>query len=363
MLNGDSVLFNRQPSLHKLSMMGHVAKILPVKTFPIHPGVCEPYNADFDGDEMNMHMPQTLEARQEIERILDVKHQLISPSSGESVIGCNQDSITGLYILTKGNFNITKQKAVEFLFDINYKDIDRINFKEKVSGAELFSILLPKDFNFIDENKFGNILIEEGVLKKGVIDKKIVGSGGGTLLRHLQKNYPTEVVLETISYLSNIGIEVLLKRGFTISMEDFDVSEEISKKISNMNKQAYRKFDNLYEKFKEGNLKRLTGLTEEQTFEIKTVQILNQIRDDCLNIVKEELNPNSGTMLMTTSGGMGKVISIVQMHTGVGQQILRGSRICRGFKNRTLSCFEKDDLSPIARGYIESPLRIGLNSY
>ena len=359
LLDGDSVVFNRQPSLHKLSMMGHIVKVLPIKTFAINPGVCKPYNADFDGDEMNLHMPQTLEARQEVERLMDVKHQLISPASGDAVIGCVQDSITGLYVLTN-EMVLDREEALELLFSIGFKDLSRINFGKKVKGSEIFSVILPEDLNFIGESKSGDVVIKDGKLIKGVIDKKTIGDGGGTLLRHLHKNYGSSVVLDTVSFMFNLGIQALRKKGFTISMRDFDIPKEIEKEVSKINSKAYKGIDNVIEEYKKGKFERLAGLSAESSFEIKILSLLNGIRDDSMKIVQTQLDKSTGTMLMADSGAMGKVLSIVQMHAGVGQQSLRGQRLTRGFTDRTLSCFKRGDLSPQARGYIKSSLRKGL---
>lgn len=363
LLDGDSVVFNRQPSLHKLSMMGHIVKILPIKTFAINPGVCKPYNADFDGDEMNLHVAQTLEARQEIESMMDVKHQLISPASGEAVIGCAQDAITGLFILTKGEEVYEREDALELLFAIGFKDLNRINFGKKVKGSEIFSVILPQDLDFYGQSKSGEVEIKNGKLISGIIDKKTIGDGGGTLLRHLHRNYGSEVVLDTVSYMFNLGIQVLKKRGFTISMGDFDIPANIEKEIEKVNKKVFNEIDKVIEKFETGKLDRITGLTLEQTLEIKVLQLLNSIRDDSMKIVQTELDRNNGTMLMADSGAMGKVLSIVQMHAGVGQQSLRGQRISRGFQGRTLAMFKKHDMSPAARGYINSSLRKGLKPH
>ena len=359
LLDGDSVIFNRQPSLHKLSMMGHIVKVLPIKTFAINPGVCKPYNADFDGDEMNLHMPQSLEGRQEVERIMDVKHQLISPASGDAVIGCIQDSITGLYYLTR-HAEYDREDAVELLFSIGFKNLDRINFGKKVKGSEVFSAVLPQDLNFTGESKSGKVVIKNGKLVEGVIDKKTIGDGGGTLLRHLHKNYGSESVMEIIGFMFNLGIQVLKKNGFTISMGDFDIPKEISMEVDKVNKKVFKQIDKVIEEYKSGKLERLAGLSLENSFEIKVLQLLNSIRDESMKIVQTELDKSSGTMLMADSGAMGKILSIVQMHAGVGQQSLRGQRLTRGFKDRTLSYFRSDDIGAEAKGYIKSSLRKGL---
>jgi len=365
LLDGDSVIFNRQPSLHKLSMMGHIAKVLPIQTFAINPGVCKPYNADFDGDEMNLHMPQTLEARQEVERLMDVKHQLISPASGDAVIGCIQDSITGLYVLTRNaKETFSREVAIELLFSIGFKDMDRMNFKsEKVTGAEIFSTVLPIDLDFVGESKSGSVIIKKGMLVEGVIDKKTIGDGGGTLLRHLHKNYGADLVLDVVSYMFNLGIQTLKKKGFTVSMKDFDISKEIESGVEKINNTVLKEIDSIIGEYESGKLERMAGLSAKQTFEIRVLQLLNSIRDESMKIVKSELDSESGTMLMVDSGAMGKVLSIVQMHAGVGQQSLRGQRLTRGFNGRTLSMFKPGSLGAEAGGYIKSSLRKGLQPH
>ncbi len=362
LLDGDSVIFNRQPSLHKLSMMGHIVKVLPIKTFAINPGVCKPYNADFDGDEMNLHVAQTLEARQEIERLMDVKHQLISPASGEAVIGCVQDSIAGLYLLTK-ELTYSKKEAIDILFAIGFRELEKINFKNTVSGKELFSVILPEGVNFIGESKSDKVKIVNGSLIEGIIDKKTVGDGGGTLLRHLHKNYGAEIVLVCVSYMFKLGIEVLRRRGLTISMGDFDIPETIVNEVDKINHNIYTQIDKVIEDYKTGKLVRKTGFNLEQTREFMILQLLNSIRDESMKIIQEEIDHTTGTMIMADSGARGNTLSIVQMHTGVGQQSLRGHRISRGFSNRTLSHFKKGDITPEAKGYIKSALKKGLKPY
>ena len=101
MMDDDLVLFNRQPSLHRISIMCHRAKVLENRTFRFNECVCTPYNADFDGDEMNLHLPQTEEARAEALVLMGNKSNLVTPRNGELLIAANQDFITGGYLLTQ----------------------------------------------------------------------------------------------------------------------------------------------------------------------------------------------------------------------------------------------------------------------
>ena len=176
LIDGDIALFNRQPSLHRMSMMSHKVRVLSGRTFRLNPAVCHPYNADFDGDEMNIHIPQTEEARAEAEILMEVQTQLISPRYGLSVIGCIQDAISGNYLLTKCK-EMKREEAIDLLCSIGVEDFSNVPSKETITGKELFSTLLPEDFNFkgtsksLDDDGSNEVIIEKGKLKKGIMDK------------------------------------------------------------------------------------------------------------------------------------------------------------------------------------------------
>ena len=111
--DGDYVLFNRQPSLHKMSIMGHRVKVLPYSTFRLNLSVTTPYNADFDGDEMNMHVPQSYETTAEIKEIMAVPRQIISPQSNKPVMGIVQDSLLGSMLITQRDTFIEREIAMQ----------------------------------------------------------------------------------------------------------------------------------------------------------------------------------------------------------------------------------------------------------
>lgn len=111
--DGDIVLFNRQPSLHKMSIMSHQAKVQPQRTFRFNECACTPYNADFDGDEMNLHLPQTEEARAEALILMGNQSNLVTPKNGEMLIAATQDFITGGYLLTQKDEFLTKEQVMQ----------------------------------------------------------------------------------------------------------------------------------------------------------------------------------------------------------------------------------------------------------
>jgi len=175
LINGDICIFNRQPSLHRMSIMSHKIKILPGRSFRLNPAVATPYNADFDGDEMNLHIPQTEEARAEAEILMKVQTQLITPKNGLNIIGNITDAVTGNYILTK-DMKFTREEAVDILFNVGVSDFSNLKSGKTLDGKDLFSAILPKDLSFIGNSKDKKeVVIKNGKLVEGVIDKSTIG--------------------------------------------------------------------------------------------------------------------------------------------------------------------------------------------
>ena len=153
MQNGDYVIFNRQPSLHKMSMMGHRVHILPYSTFRLNLSVTTPYNADFDGDEMNLHMPQSLESKSEIMNIMHVPKQIVSPQSNRPVMGIVQDTLIGCKIFTERDNFLTYDQVNNLVLWIDDFDIRKLPMpcimkpQPLWSGKQIFSLILPEKLN------------------------------------------------------------------------------------------------------------------------------------------------------------------------------------------------------------------------
>lgn len=363
LLDGDVVIFNRQPSLHRMSMMCHRVKVLPYKTLRLNPAVCNPYNADFDGDEMNLHVPQTEEARAEAEILMEVQTQIISPRYGLSVIGCIQDSISGNYLLTK-EMNFTRAEAISLLSSIGITDFSNLGNKTSVSGKEVFSVLLPRSFNFIGTSRDRQpVEIKNGVLIKGYLDKSTLGQGTGMLLRKFHKEFGQQATLEFIGYIFKLGVKVLLRRGFTTVISDSDLPEVAINRIQKIINDSENEVDNLIKIRDEGKLEALPGRDIEETFEAKVLELLNKTRDKAGKVVSEFATPDNHFLIMTQSGARGNPLNMAQMASCVGQQSMRGKRIERGYKNRTLSSFNRGDLTPKAHGFIRSGFKRGLKPH
>ena len=370
LMDGDISIFNRQPSLHRMSMMCHKIRVLPYKTLRLNPAVCAPYNADFDGDEMNLHIPQTEEARAEAEILMMVQTQLISPRYGLSIIGCVQDAITGNYILTK-ELEMSRNDAIDILYSAGIDDFSRLSKKEKISGREIFSMVLPSDFDFKGTARDKTpVVIEDGMLKEGFMDKANLGEGQGLMLRNIHKKYGQEKAIDILGKLFRLGTKTLVKIGFTTGISDTDLPGEANNNIKKILETSYIDVDNLIQTYYDKKLETFPGKTMLETLELKILERLNLARNETGKIVAEfsrtkgsKVLNQTGTLIMSDSGARGSPLNLAQMSACVGQQALRGARIVKGYKGRTLSCFKKDDLRPNAHGFIKGGFKEGLNPH
>jgi len=376
-MDGDIAVFNRQPSLHRMSMMCHRIRVLPGLTFRLNPAVCTPYNADFDGDEMNLHIPQTEEARSEAEMLMEVQTQLISPRYGLSIIGCTMDSVAGNYILTK-ELKFSREDALQLLASIGEYEFSGLPNKEVITGKDIFSVIIPRDFNFIGNSRIckkcetckkekcdidAYVLIKNGILKSGIMDKSNLGAGSGLLLRNLRSKYGSDKTIEILGKIYRLGVRVLLNYGFTAGISDIDLKDLEKYKIQETLKESENTVHELIESYTKDELEALPGWTVEETLELKILETLNKARNKAGKIVAEHINKKVHTSIMVESGARGNVINLAQMAACVGQQALRGRRIEKGYKNRTLSCFRKRDLGPAARGFVKNSFKEGLTPY
>jgi DNA-directed RNA polymerase subunit A' len=380
LIDGDIVLFNRHPSLHKASLMSHYAKILDGRTFRLHPGATYPYNADFDGDEMNIHVPQTEEARAESKIILNLNQQLVSSKNNSNLLGCITDAITGNYLLSLAELD--KKDAVQLLTEVGVS-IDKIEKLKgnKISGKEIFSILLPKvtfeaktklckgkDCQYFDRCQkekcphLAYLSIENGKMISGVMDNSVIGVEEGALIKELDRQTDRETTMDTLNKLFRLGVSFLSKRGFTIALNDVNMPtvQVASQAILKENeKKAMEYVDSYYN----NTLELIPGKSRKESREMKILHTLNDVRSKLGEIVKKEIPKENPANVMIMSGAGGNILYITQMACSVGQQALWAKRIEIGYENRTLPFFKQEDLSPIAHGFIESSYFKGLKPY
>jgi len=379
--DGDVVIFNRQPSLHRMSIMAHYVKVLPYKTFRLHLCVCPPYNADFDGDEMNLHVPQSEEAQTEARILMQVQDHILSPRFGGPIIGAIRDFITASYLLTRKSTLLTKKEVCELLIAARYEGplpkpaVEKP--KQMWTGKQIFSLFLPEGLNYAlkasicrncvdclrEECPYdAYVVIKNGVLVSGVIDKNSIGAEKSeSLLHRIIKDYGTEEARSFLNKISHLLTRFITMQGFSYSYDDLDLSPDAKKKIRQIIRRAEKKVDAFTEALRNGTLEKLPGQSLIDSFEIYAMNELSGAFEKAGKVADSDLEMDNSGIIMTRSGARGSTINIGQMTACLGQQSVRGKRITRGYLDRTLPHFKRGDPSPKAKGFVYSSFRDGLN--
>ncbi|MFB6159246.1 MAG: DNA-directed RNA polymerase subunit A' [Candidatus Nanohalobium sp.] len=358
----DTVLFNRQPSLHRMSIMAHKVRVLPHRTFRLNLNVCAPYNADFDGDEMNLHVPQTEEARAEAEELMQVQEHVKSPKMGGPIVGMLQDYVSGLYLLTQEDKTVSREKAFNLLADAGEHEKD-LPDGEEVSGRDLVSIFIPDDISLtINEGEENEVVIEDGQLKKGVLDEDALGDYGGEIIQQLDIEYGSDKVAEFLNRVSRVGAIFLTKRGFSIGLEDLEVPEEATEKIQDVIEDSLDDTEEILKEYEAGKMEAITGKTLEESREIRINKALNSAFTEVSDIINDYFSEESSAYVMADSGARGSMQNVTTMAGLLGQNSVRDTRIVRGYKNRTLSHFKEGELSAKSRGFVSSSILEGLDA-
>ncbi len=371
----DIVLFNRQPSLHKMSIMGHRVRVLPGKTFRLNLAVTKPYNADFDGDEMNLHVPQTEEAQAEARLLMGVPQLIISPRHGTAIIGPIEDQISGCYILTRKETILHDKDAYKLLFKSGI-ETEFSERKEEYTGKEVFSLLLPSDFNYEGptaySKRMGNtatsdedsyVVVKNGKLIAGAIDAASIGSGG-KMIQAISNIYGSQRAALFIEQASMLGVQMLQERGFSMLLSDIKISQDLAKTVSNIKKEAIKTVSGLINDYKNKKLVAYPGRSLKETLELRIVSELNKARNQAVNFIGTEFKvSDNDTMVMVKTRAKGSLLNIGLMNAFNGQTSLRGSRISKGYYQRVLPHFERGDLGAKSHGFIENGFIHGLDPF
>ena len=410
LLNGDYVLFNRQPSLHKMSMMGHRVKVMKGNTFRLNVSVTPPYNADFDGDEMNMHAPQSIATVSELMNIASVKNQIVSPRENKPIITIVQDTLLGINKLTKGeiiryssvstdqyyfsnNTNIypiekssseinekvvettyfTKNQVMNIISDLSTfdgtlpKPSMNIDFDgNKVpywSGKTIMSYIIPKTINLVmDNNTYDNtkndqlskVIIKNGEILSGGLDKSIFTATSKGLIHVIFNDLGPERAKDFIDDLQKIVTKFLLIEGFSVGIGDMVADDEIYMKIKNVIEENKVKIDKIMQEIHLGIFENYTGQSNNDYFEMKVNDLLNNTINQTGQIGLEQLDQKNRVTNMVNCGSKGKSTNVAQIVACLGQQNVDGKRIPYGYNDRTLPHYYKYDDSSEARGFVEN---------
>ncbi len=380
--DGDVVLFNRQPSLHRMSIMSHFVRVMPHKTFRLNPAVCAPYNADFDGDEMNLHVPQTMEALAEARILMLVQENILSPRFGGPIIGGLHDHISGIYLLTKGYRMFSEADTSEILSKVHVHELpEPAEVRDGVkywTGKQIFSQILPKGLEMTYQAKIcencefckkeecerdAYVVIRDGDLKCGTIDEKAIGAFSGKILDRIVKTMDEQTAATFLNEVTMLAIRAITHRGFSYGISDTDIPRESIAQITEVVLNSEKQVRKLIEAHDRGELEALPGRTLDETLEMRIMQELAKARDAAGGIAGKFLGSqgDNSAVIMARSGARGSFLNLTQMAGCVGQQSVRGERIMRGYGDRTLPHFLPGDRGADSRGFVESSYKKGLN--
>eukprot|EP00906_Rhabdomonas_costata_P031062 RCo043905 len=378
--DGDVVLFNRQPTLHRMSMMGHRIRVLPYSTFRLNLSVTTPYNADFDGDEMNLHVPQSLLSKAELIHMMLVPKNIITPQASRPCMGIVQDSLLGCNRLTKRDTFLDCPTMMNVMMFVPNFDLVPVPAILKAPGSgplwtgkQLFTAILPKvnrsgtsnEHPDREDDPFLSVmdtkcLIKDGQLIMGIHDKKAVGNGAGSLVHIIWNEFGPERCKWFLTNVQRVVNHWLLTTSFSVGVGDTIADEATVVQITDIIDKCKADVKKILKQAQEGALKIQPGKTVQETFEKDVNGVLNKAREDAGKAALNSLRRSNRFKIMVAAGSKGSPLNISQIAACVGQQNVEGKRIPFGFRRRTLPHFTQDDHGPESRGFVENCYLRGL---
>ena len=376
--DGDYVLFNRQPSLHKMSMMAHKVCVMPYNTFRLNVCVTPSFNADFDGDEMNAHVPQSLQTQQELISLAAVPQQIMSPRDSVPIVSIVQDIALGVYRLTKSHVKLHEKQMYNVLAPIieGIKPIPEAAYgtgtnTQRWSGRQLLSTIIPPNINIRSSNKFFDerkeddrdnyVVIENGEIKQGTVDKSIYQARSKGLIHSIYNEYGPDDTKHFFDNTQKLICNWLVYSGFSTGISDLIVDSDTLGKCEDVIKDMKIKVTEFITKVHKGELDNKSTKNNADYFEQQVNNLLNRAAKQVGDMAASRVDDLQNRMInMIKSGAKGSEINFAQMIGCLGQQNVDGARISYGFDERTLPHFTKYDDGAEARGFVQNSFIGGL---
>ena len=371
----DTVVFNRQPSLHKHGMQAHRVRLMPGHTFRLSLVVASPYNADFDGDEMNLHVPQGCVSRTECAALLAVPQNVIGPQSNKPVMGIVQDSLLGLHILTLPETFIDHAHTCRILGCminiekslpkpcVTIRGKNGKKAKRLWSGKQIFSLLIPKELYMepeklqIKEGEECPVVVRAGQLLCGVLRKMHVGTAAGGLVDIICRDFGGVACCRFFDDAQRLTHAFLLQRMHHVGIHDVMLSAQGQTQVSERLYKATHLCEEIQKEVASDDVPAEVAQTAESTI----LAILSKTLMQSGSIVNEHMKESNAIRRMVTAGSKGTFINLSQICAALGQQSLEGGRIVAEKGDRTLPCFPNKDISMASRGLVTNSYALGLS--
>ena len=327
----------------------------------------------FDGDEMNMHMPQNILAETELRHLAAIPYQMISPAGNAPIIGIYQDSLLGSYRFTRPNIKFSPRDAMNILMMYNNVNTDALREKgNEITNFDILSqILSPLTMKYktkmYDESeeydKSNNVLeIRNGKYIRGQLEKSVLASTTKGIIHRICNDFGNMAASNFIDDLQNVVTEYMKSSSFSVGISDLIADKKTQDSIIQIITTQKQEVQSLIEKVHLGIFDNPTANTNLVEFEQNVNNTLNKATEQSGKIGRKSLSKNNRFLMIVESGSKGTLINISQMISCLGQQNVDGKRIPYGFDSRTLPHFSKFDDSPNARGFIENSYISGLTA-
>jgi DNA-directed RNA polymerase II subunit RPB1 len=348
LIHGDIVLFNRQPSLHKASMMAHRVVVLPYSTFRLNVSATRPYNADFDGDEMNMHVPQSIASATELRYIASVLRNIVSPRTNSPIIQLFQDTMTGAYRISQPGVKVPEPIAMNILARLKLPFV-----RKGVSwtGSELISAAFPM------MNYKGRINLKNGQLADGNVLQK---GGVGGLLHVVYTDFGPERCGQLINDIQSIVTQYNLYTGFSVGTSDLIANQPTREFVAEQLKKGRDRVAEILSAVHSGQFVNLQGLSDGEQLEDDISSALKEVAASINTKVIGSLDKANRIVQMVDSGSKGGEQNITQMVALLGQQLIEGKRVQYTLQDRTLPHFARYDDGVESRGFVQHSFVDGL---
>ena len=352
MIDGDVVLVNRQPSLHRMSMMTHRVRVMPFDTIRLNVLVTEAYNADFDGDEMNIYLPQSASTAYEVASLASVKSQIVSPRHHRPIIGVVQDVALGLFLMTQEDVRVDVQTAA----NICARFADSMPTRD-LTGRELFSTLLPNTLHC----RMKNAEIKDGQLVTGSVGKVQFQEESNGVLHSVFAEDGADAAVRILDSAQAMTCDWLMHNGHSMGPGDLSVSDAGRERIAHLCSEAIGRVDDILRQVHAGLFDNSSTKDDVAALEDKITAALESAHGEIVKIVVREGEANATRLMrMVRAKSKGNDKNVVQMAGVLGQNFVDNARMPFALGDRAMPHFSRHDLSAQARGFIKRGFRDGL---
>ena len=307
------------------------------------------------GDEMNIHLAQSIQARNELARITNVKYQIVGAKDSSPIIGCVQDSVSGAFLLTSKGTELSGRECSNLICNTSVKNKKDISKNKEYNGSELFSYLIPDGIN---SSKGDFFKIKNGELVKGVLDKSQLASKKNSIIHYVWDSYGADKTQKFIDNSQRLILNFLLSRGLSIGFGDCIINDET---IENVKSYVNNKV--LETKFQLTQYENSQDKIDPEIIESSIQSELGAIGSNIGKIITDSLDIKNNFYVLVKSGAKGNPTNIQKGFGCIGQLSVEGTRIKKKVNGRSIVHFHKDDDTPDARGFINTNYLDGLEGH